>query len=164
MHMCVCVCVCVSVCVCACLCVCVCVQRSLDYFLGINLDLQRIIEHTVIRGKDTVAYAVLPPGHALDGHTTVTLTGPDVNPKVASIDLQPVGEADGVSTAAMAPMAVLHPSTLPMVRAGHPGRVCYYTHTRLFTHTIVRTCKPSTGGWWSELTHAILCVCMCSGC
>lgn len=39
------------------------IAASLDHFLGPSIPLRQVVEHTVIRGKDTLTFFTPPPGH-----------------------------------------------------------------------------------------------------
>lgn len=58
----------------ACIRVC-CSARSLDFFLGLGLPLQQLVERMVIRGKDTVVFTRPLPGAPMDNLSQVCAWG-----------------------------------------------------------------------------------------
>lgn len=44
---------------------------SLDYFFGPTLQVRQLVEHAVIRGKDSIVFCKPPPGELIAGRTEV---------------------------------------------------------------------------------------------
>jgi len=96
---------------------------SLDFFMGVDLPLRPLVEHSVVRGKDTVVFHTPPPGHDMAAHAevlldmqaTVSVTGAYVNPRIGALDPSPSGQADGTTSTAMAPLVILHRDTLALL-------------------------------------------------
>ncbi len=67
------------------------IVASLDSFFGPSIPVQSLLEHTVVRGKTTLAFVRPLPGHSLhnqaelvmDVQGTITVTGEYTNPKGA---------------------------------------------------------------------------------
>ena len=92
------------------------VVAEMDSMFDPNFNLQRIVEHSLVRGKDTVTYFHPPPGEPLDTYTSVTFQGDDaVNPKLQSIDPRGTAgcTADGRTTAVLTPIYFFRRTTLP---------------------------------------------------
>ncbi|KAG2491781.1 hypothetical protein HYH03_009941 [Edaphochlamys debaryana] len=94
-----------------------------DALCGPNFGLSRVVEHGVVRGKDTICYMTAPEGFGLEGSAVVgledTAAAPDtVSQRVTGIDAQPGGVSDIMTfTAVLAPVAVLRSETLERVQA-----------------------------------------------
>lgn len=152
------------------------VVASLEAFLGPVIPLRQLVEHTVVRGKDTLAFYYPPPGSRMQGQAqvtfdmavsgctagarvgllgvggveyfslayydwglsrgrspghqgaphqthmclshaqaTTTITGEYVNPRVGAVDAAAGGQADGLETTGMAPVLILHRSSVPLL-------------------------------------------------
>ncbi|GLC37667.1 hypothetical protein PLESTB_000800100 [Pleodorina starrii] len=94
-----------------------------DTLCGPGFSVARAVEHTVMRGKDTIMFMAAPEGMTLEGEAVVILEEPDKaaetsSQRVAGLDPAPGGVADGaVLTAVLAPVAVLRPEALERVAA-----------------------------------------------
>jgi len=107
-----------------------------DYLPEPDFNLNRIVEHSVIRGKDTVTYVTLAPEMGADvaDHVMLDLernAGGHVpmNPEVLAIHPYPQSTGPRVK-AAMGPVMFLRRSTLPLVKQFFtevaPGLTCPY--------------------------------------
>ncbi|KXZ49803.1 hypothetical protein GPECTOR_19g254 [Gonium pectorale] len=94
-----------------------------DCLCGPGFSVARLVEHAVVRGKDTLMYMAAPQGMALEGQAVVVLEEPataatTASQRVAGLDAEPSGVADGSAlTAVLAPVAVLRPEALGRARA-----------------------------------------------
>lgn len=97
---------------------------SLDTLLQPGFNLQRLIEHTVIRSKDTVVFFRPPPGEDLARSGQALLSLEDealgaANPRV--LEVMPPGSgcgySDGVRTLALAPFLLVKQSSLGVLTA-----------------------------------------------
>ena len=82
-----------------------------------GFNLQRIVEHSIIRGKDTVVFHRPPPGADLSQHALLDLDDISLgaaNPRVVSAEPEPSGgyPSDGVTSAALAPLVVVRRTSL----------------------------------------------------
>ena len=94
------------------------VIASLDVLFQPLFNLQRIIEHAMVRGKDTLVFHRPPPGADLSQHAQLTLDDVSLdatNPRVLAAE--PAGPSsavsDGITSAVLAPLLVLRRTSLP---------------------------------------------------
>eukprot|EP00798_Chlamydomonas_sp_ICE-L_P015926 gene15926-22059_t len=88
---------------------------SLEYLLDPYINLQKLVEHSIIRGKDTVMFSKPPPGQNLQPFTMVELDAAGgANPRVIGVG-GVSGEADGLSHSVLSPMVVLKKDSIPEI-------------------------------------------------
>ncbi len=91
------------------------VVTSLDALFQPFFNLNRIVEHAMIRGKDTVVFHRPPPGQEVSHLALLHLDDFSLraaNPRVKAIDLGASGTADGIRAAALAPLIVARKSSV----------------------------------------------------
>lgn len=93
------------------------VIASLDVLFQPGFNLQRIVEHSILRGKDTVVFHRPPPGADLSQYALLDLddmTLGATNPRVMSTEPSPRGgyPSDGITSAALAPLVVFRRTSL----------------------------------------------------
>mmetsp|Transcript_14019 Transcript_14019/g.16985 ORF Transcript_14019/g.16985 Transcript_14019/m.16985 type:complete len:512 (+) Transcript_14019:62-1597(+) len=86
-----------------------------DYLFHPSFNLQRIIEHATIRGKDTVTYVNLKDESQLSNHVALELADDTTNPKVSSILCHPK-PGETFSMDVLAPMYIFRRTTLPIIQ------------------------------------------------
>uniref|UniRef100_A0A7S0RUM4 Uncharacterized protein n=1 Tax=Pyramimonas obovata TaxID=1411642 RepID=A0A7S0RUM4_9CHLO len=85
-----------------------------DYLFHPAFNLQRVVEHSLMRGKDTITFLNLADEQNQSQHNIVEFASHGTNPKVSCIKPFPrAGESR--SLAAVAPLLVLRKSTIPKV-------------------------------------------------
>lgn len=92
------------------------VIASLDVLYRPNFNLQRVVEHSLIRGKDTVAFYRPPPGQSMVHHVRLDLDDISLaaaNPRVLATDPSASGTADGIQAAVLAPLVFIRDASLP---------------------------------------------------
>jgi len=92
-----------------------------DYIPEPDFNMQRIVEHSVVRGKDTVTYITLGEDNDPSDHTMCdleTLPGDRVplNPSIKKFVPYPKSGASTKSRAAVGPITFLRRTTLPLVK------------------------------------------------
>ncbi|PNH09943.1 Methionine--tRNA ligase [Tetrabaena socialis] len=101
-----------------------------DAMCGPGFGLARIVEHAVVRGKDTLTYMSAPEGMPLEGAVLVQLEAPGsaaetASQRVAGVSAAPGGIVDALTlVAVLAPVAVLRPDTLERVAAAAAAGTC----------------------------------------
>jgi hypothetical protein len=101
---------------------------SLNHFMGLEVPLQQMLEHTIIRGKTSCAFSLLPPGQSLDGQALLQLDAsggtPAANPRIRGVQWGGAGGsvADGMHDAAMAALLIIKPTDLATVATA--AQVC----------------------------------------
>lgn len=111
------------------------VIASVDVLFQPHFNLQRVVEHALIRGKDTVVFHRPPPGGDLTPlallHLDDASLGVD-NPRVLAAEPSPSGgaPADGISSIALAPLLVLRKTSIADVfpKGAAPASVSGPTH------------------------------------
>ncbi|GAX81387.1 hypothetical protein CEUSTIGMA_g8818.t1 [Chlamydomonas eustigma] len=89
---------------------------SLDVLYHPYFNFQRIVEHSIIRAKDTVVFHRPPPGADVSSLALLDLDDFSLtasNPRVLATASSPSGIADGITAAALAPLMVIRKSSLP---------------------------------------------------
>mmetsp|Transcript_23750 Transcript_23750/g.32698 ORF Transcript_23750/g.32698 Transcript_23750/m.32698 type:complete len:458 (-) Transcript_23750:157-1530(-) len=87
-----------------------------DYLFHPSFNLQRIVEHAIVRGKDTVTYLNLKDAEHRPHHKMIEFATEGSNPKVECIKAHPA-VSETSSLAAVAPLYVFRKSTLPKLQA-----------------------------------------------
>ncbi|KAG2452778.1 hypothetical protein HYH02_003008 [Chlamydomonas schloesseri] len=97
-----------------------------DGLVGPGFGLSRVVEHTVVRGKDTLTYMAAPEGMPLEGQAVLALEDAanayqTASQRVEGLDAAANGIADPMAfTPVLAPVAVLRPETVARA-AGSAG-------------------------------------------
>ncbi|PNW74461.1 hypothetical protein CHLRE_12g485000v5 [Chlamydomonas reinhardtii] len=97
-----------------------------DGLVGPGFGLSRVVEHTVVRGKDTLTYMAAPEGMPLEGQAVLGLEDAanayqTASQRVEGLDAAANGIADPMAfTPVLAPVAVLRPETVARA-AGSAG-------------------------------------------
>ncbi len=100
------------------------VVASLDVMYQPRFNLQRVVEHSLVRAKDTVLVVRPPPGQSVSGGICVELADMSLgaaNPQVVGVDTAPQGLADGISAVALAPVVVVRRTSLQDFLSGPAG-------------------------------------------
>ncbi|GFR46392.1 hypothetical protein Agub_g7974 [Astrephomene gubernaculifera] len=103
-----------------------------DALCGPCFGVARLVEHAVVRGKDTVIYMAAPEGMSLEGHAVVGLEDPrtaaqSASQRVVGLDAEPCGAVDAATlTPVLAPVAMLRPEALErLVKTVETGAASY---------------------------------------
>lgn len=90
-----------------------------DFVFEPQFNLQRIIEHAMVRGKDILTFMTPPPGADLVNQVQVSFQDSvqEVSPKVSSVEPTPNLVADGQTSHVVAPLYVFRRTSLPVLEA-----------------------------------------------